>query len=69
MNNSVTPTIGDLYPHFTEQELAQAEDNLDRYLAFVLRIFERAESEADPQEAPLAPDAGTVGSNSPQASG
>lgn len=55
---TTTPTIQDLYPDLTEKELAQAEDNLERYLALVLRIFERAELESAPQAGPLAP--GTV---------
>lgn len=55
---TTTPTIHDLYPHLTEKELAQAEDNLERYLTLALRIFERTELEAAPQAAPLAP--GTV---------
>jgi hypothetical protein len=37
------PTIRDLYPNFTDAELAEAEDNLERYLTLVLRIFERRE--------------------------
>jgi len=37
------PTIRDLYPHYTEKELAEAEDNLERYLTLVLRICERRE--------------------------
>jgi hypothetical protein len=37
------PTIRDLYPDYTENELAIAEDNLERYLTLVLRIFERRE--------------------------
>ena len=67
MSNGTAPTIRDLYPNFTEQEVAEAEDNLDRYLALVLRIFERMG--LDPQPGPLTAGAGTVGSNSPQASG
>ena len=39
------PTIRDLYPDYTEQELAQAECNLERYLVLVLRIYERRELE------------------------
>ena len=54
------PTIGDLYPHLSGKELAQAEDNLERYLTLVLRIFERIESETGPQPDPLAPAAGTL---------
>jgi len=39
------PTIGDLFPGYTEEQLVEAEDALDRYLTFVWRIFERLESE------------------------
>ncbi len=35
------PTIRDPYPHFTEAERQEAEDNLDRYLEIVIGIFER----------------------------
>jgi len=42
-----TPTIRDLYPHLTDAELERAEDNLERYLIVVLRIFERLESEKE----------------------
>jgi hypothetical protein len=43
----LAPTIRDLYPHFTEKDLAEAEDNLERYLTLVLRIFERMELETN----------------------
>ena len=46
MDTKTAPTIRDLYPHFTEQQLAEAEDNLERYLTLVLRIYERIQ--ADP---------------------
>jgi hypothetical protein len=46
MEKKPAPTIRDLYPHFTDEQLAEAEDAHDRYLAIVLRIFERLESEA-----------------------
>ena len=45
MDNNPAPTIRDLYPNFTDQELAEAEDNLERYLTLVLGIFERRELE------------------------
>lgn len=48
MDTKSTPTIHDLYPHLTEKQLAEAEHILERYLALVLRIFERAESETNP---------------------
>jgi hypothetical protein len=60
MDKNSTPTIRDLYPHFTEQELAEAEDNLERYLALVLRIFERMESETNAQADQLTADTGTL---------
>lgn len=65
MDKNPTPTIRDLYPHLSEKELTEAEDNLDRYLALVLRIFERVESEADPQADLLTPHIGALGCNSP----
>ena len=55
-----TPSIRDLFPKLTEKELAEAEDNLERYLTLVLRIFERMESKMDPQADPLAPGTGTL---------
>ena len=64
MSKDPAPTIRDLYPNFEERELTEAEDNLDRYLALALRIFERVES--DPQADALTAGAGTLGSNSPQ---
>jgi hypothetical protein len=39
------PTIRDLYPDLTEEESVKAEENMERYLELVLRIFERLESE------------------------
>jgi len=59
-----TPTIRDLYPHLNESELAQAEDNLDRYLNLILGVFER--TELDPQLPLLAPDMGTVSCTPPR---
>jgi hypothetical protein len=37
-------TPGQMYPHFTEAQLAEAESNIRRYLAVVLRIAERLEA-------------------------
>jgi hypothetical protein len=53
------PTIRDLYPHFTDEQLAEAEDAHDRYLAIVLRIFERLELEAA-QVDQLTPNTGAL---------
>ena len=43
MDKNPAPTIRDLYPHFTDEQLAEAEDNFERYLTLVLGIFERRE--------------------------
>ena len=56
MEKKPAPTIRDLYPHFTDEQLAEAEDAHDRYLAIVLRIFERLELEA----AHLTADKGAI---------
>jgi len=40
-------TIRDLYPHFTEEQLKDAEENLRRYLELALRIYERIRSNPD----------------------
>jgi len=39
------PTIRDLYPNLTDEQLIEVEETLDRYLELVLRIFEHLESE------------------------
>ncbi len=39
------PTIRELYPHLNEDQLREAEDNLQRYFEIALRIYERLESE------------------------
>jgi len=38
-------TISDLYPDFTKEELEEAEANLRRYLAVLLRMSERLANE------------------------
>ena len=60
MGINSTPTIRDLYPNLSERELAEAEDNLERYLALVLRIFERMELETNTQADQLTPVAGAL---------
>lgn len=39
------PSLKDLYPHLTQEELEIAEQNLERYLAVMIRIAERLKSE------------------------
>lgn len=41
-----SPEICKVYPHFTDEQLIKAEDNLDRYLELMLQIFERLERES-----------------------
>lgn len=62
MKNDSFPTIRDLYPHLSEGELAKAEENLDRYLEIVLRIFERLEAERQMSEGKLTYPRGTLSS-------
>ena len=60
MTENSTPTIPDLYPDFSEKELAEVEENLEQYLALVLRIFERVEFETHPQAGRLTLNTGTL---------
>ena len=66
MDKKPTPSVGELYPNLTERELKEAEENLDRYLLLVLRIFERIESEQPPKVATLTPHTGTLPCTPPQ---
>jgi hypothetical protein len=47
MEKKPVPTLRDLYPHLNDEQLAEVEDTWERYLALVLRIFERLESQSD----------------------
>jgi hypothetical protein len=44
-------TIRELYPHLSDTQLTEAEENLERYIALAVRIYERlqADAEADAQ--------------------
>lgn len=64
MDKKPTPTLRDLYPHLDDDELAQVEDAFERYLALVLRIFERLEAESEQPEAHLTRDDGAVACDS-----
>jgi len=68
MDKKPAPTIRDLYPDLTEAELAEAEDAHDRYLALVLRIFERLQLEAGAQSDQLTPDTGALTCEMPKSS-
>lgn len=35
------PTLRELYPELNEEQLEEAEHNLDRYAAFLIRIAQR----------------------------
>jgi hypothetical protein len=60
MDKKPATTIRRLYPDLSDEKLTQAEDGLERYLALVLRIFERLESEADSTAVPLTPDTDAI---------
>jgi hypothetical protein len=53
MDQKPPPTIRDLYPDLSEAQLAEVEDTWERYLALVLRIFNRLESQTDTTAAHL----------------
>ena len=42
-----SPTLADLYPSLTTDQLKSAEDNLRRYLELALRVYERIENDPD----------------------
>lgn len=44
-------SLHELYPHLTEAEIEIAESNLRRYIAVMVRIYERVRSEQGPQAA------------------
>lgn len=39
--------LPDLFPHLDEEQLKEAEENLDRYLKLALRIYERIRTDPD----------------------
>jgi hypothetical protein len=41
MHKETIPTIAELYPDLTEQELKEADTKLEQYLLLVLQIYER----------------------------
>jgi hypothetical protein len=45
MEQHQTTTLRELYPHFTDDQLEEAEANLERYLAVMMRIAERLRSD------------------------
>lgn len=44
-------TIRDVYPEFTEEQLQQAEATFRRYIAVMVRIYERVRAEQGPEAA------------------
>lgn len=57
MEKKPTPTLRDLYPQLTDEQLAEVEDTLEQYLAVALEIFERREVEERIGAGQLTPDA------------
>lgn len=47
--NEVPPSIRDLYPELTDEELEEAKTNLKRYVTLALRIFERVRDDQEQQ--------------------
>lgn len=69
MDKSYTVTIRELYPHLNQKELAEAEENLEKYLALVLRIFEHSEPKTNSARCQLTPNPGAVPCSLQEASG
>ena len=44
-NSESESTLRDLYPYLTEEELKEAEENLEKYLELVIKIYERIEQD------------------------
>jgi len=57
-------TIRDLYPHMTDEELAVAEANLERYVALIVRMHDRLKSEGKMWPAEESADLTVYGSDS-----
>lgn len=56
MQNEKPITIRDLYPSMRDEELAIAEANLKRYVAVIVRIYDRLKAEGKSWPAPPPPD-------------
>jgi phosphoglycolate phosphatase-like HAD superfamily hydrolase len=39
------PTIRELYPRLSEEQLKEAEENLERYVELTLRVYDRIRSD------------------------
>lgn len=63
MDEQLPLTIHELYPDLNKDQLAEVEDSIERYLALVMRIFERLESQTDASSVHLTPDTGEIISN------
>ncbi len=52
MRESTDPiSLRQLYPHLTDEQLETAEANLRRYIAVMVRIYERVRAEQGPEAA------------------
>jgi hypothetical protein len=51
MNDHTPITIRELYPDFTNEQLAEAETTFRRYIAVMVRIYERVRAEQGPEAA------------------
>ena len=46
-SNDPPVTIRDLYPHLNDEQLKEAEENLERYLEVTLRVYDRIRQDPD----------------------
>jgi hypothetical protein len=42
-----SPTIRDLYPHLSDEDLKDADENLSRYIELTVRIYERIRNDPE----------------------
>lgn len=64
MNDRQTPTLRELYPHLSDEQLVEVEDSLERYLALVLQIAERVEVQTQSPGSNLTHNCGDVACDS-----
>lgn len=49
MTTSIDPTLRDLFPSLSDQDLLAAQANLERYTKLLSRVYERVRTDAEGQ--------------------
>jgi hypothetical protein len=53
MDREQNITLHEVYPTFSEEQLAEAENTFRKYIAVMVRIYERVRAEQGPEDATL----------------